>query len=131
MFRFGGFLFPFPNCFVRILVPLIKKVSAKKNSNCLNILNTRHIIYSISEKVCLEKLLKYSKRPKSFSICRTVKGLKTEVECFTTAGLFQISVIFIAIFWLIFYSTSQQDSSRNKQTMIPLVQLHGAEVGHC
>lgn len=69
------------------------------NTSFLNIFSTRHIIYSISEKVCLEKLLNCTECPKSFSICRTIKGLKTEAECFTTAGLFQLSVIFIAPFW--------------------------------
>lgn len=53
----GFGVFPFPNCIIRIMVPLMKKkknVFAMMNSSSLNIFSTRHVI-SISEKVCLEK----------------------------------------------------------------------------
>lgn len=55
MFRFWSFLFPFSDCIIRNVVPLTKNVFVTMNSSSLNIFSTRHVIYSVSEKVCLEK----------------------------------------------------------------------------
>lgn len=104
------------------------------NSSSLNIFSTRRVIYSVSEKVCLEKkLLNYSECPKSFSICRTIKRAQNRSRMFYNSCSLSTFCNFYTYFFgdFFFFSAPQQDSSRNRQTMISLVQFHEAEVDHC
>lgn len=106
-------------------------IYARMNTSSLNIFSTRHIIYSISEKVCLEKATQLYWMSKIILHLQNHKRAQNRSRMFYNSWSLSTFCNFYSSFLVIFFfSILQQDPSRSRQTMISLVQFHEAEVDH-
>lgn len=99
-------------------------IYARMNTSSLNIFSTRHIIYSISEKVCLEKDIQLYWMSKISLHLQNHKRAQNRSRMFynswsfsTFCNFYSSFLVVVFSFCFVFFSILQQNTSRSRQTM--------------